>query len=289
MPEIFEIKTRIEGLKSIHNITYAMQIVTISRLKRITMELQKVKNSFFEAKKIVGQLLAEDKEFRNEFLTPKVNNDLMPVFILFFSNRGFCGSFNQDIFSHFNGFCHELGYPANEVHLLCVGKKAANIVKTHKNAVFFAPVKDLFNANEIQELFEKMSAYIAEGRRIYSVQFEFKSIISQKITCETVFPVSHQNFKPYMKFGAPIYLEPDKKTVQTKMTLHYFRLKLMRSMQDSTSSEFSQRFLLMKSAVENVKSLSEELHVNLNKERQRMITQEISEIISTFKALKKKK
>jgi F-type H+-transporting ATPase subunit gamma len=289
MPEIFEIKTRIEGLKSIHNITYAMQIVTISRLKRITMELQKVKASFLEAKKIVGQLLVEDKQFANEFLTPIVNSELPPVFILFFSNRGFCGSFNQDIFSQFTKFCHELGYPADEVQLLLVGKKATTIVKNHKNALFFAPSKDLFTPKETQNLYERVQEYIAQGRRIYSVQFEFKSIITQRITCETIFPVSAQNFKPYMKLGAPIYLEPDKKTVQTKMAGHYFRLKLMRSIQDSTSSEFSQRFLLMKSAVENVKSLSEELHVNLNKERQRMITQEISEIISTFKALKKKK
>ena len=289
MPEIFEIKTRIEGLKSIHNITYAMQIVTISRLKRITSELQKVKSSYLEAKKIVGQLMVEDKGFANEFLNPKLNPDLSPVFVLYFSNRGFCGSFNPDIYNQFLGFCHELGYQPHDVELIGVGKKAPTIIKNHPNVLFYAPSKDIFTAKESQGLFEKISEYIAEGRRIYSVQFEFKSIISQKITCEMVFPVSAEDFKPYMTFGAPVYLEPDKKTVQTKMTNHYFRLKMMRSIQDSTSSEFSQRFLLMKSAVENVKSLSEELHVNLNKERQRMITQEISEIISTFKALNKKK
>ncbi len=68
---------------------------------------------------------------------------------------------------------------------------------------------------------------------------------------------------------------------------YYYYLKMFRTIRDSASSEFSQRFLLMKSAVDNVKSLGEELVMELNKERQRGITQEISEIISTFKALSK--
>jgi F0F1-type ATP synthase gamma subunit len=43
----------------------------------------------------------------------------------------------------------------------------------------------------------------------------------------------------------------------------------------------------MKSAVDNVKSLSSELNLELNKQRQGKITQEVSEIISAFKVLQK--
>jgi F-type H+-transporting ATPase subunit gamma len=289
MPEIFEIKTRIDGLKSIHNITYAMQIVTISRLKRITLQLQKIKDSFLDSKKIMGRLLVENEAFARSFFAPAVNEELDPVFLLIFSNRGFCGSFNQDILSQFSKLCVEMNYDPSKVRLLCVGKKAEGVVKSRSNAEFFAPAKDIFSVSETQELFDRVESFISEGRKVFTVQFEFKSIISQRITCEALFPPDPSQFAPLMKLGAPVYVEPSKNVTEQRMKAHYYRLKMMRAIQDSTASEFSQRFLLMKSAVDNVKSLTEELNVNLNKERQRMITQEISEIISTFKALKKEK
>ena len=67
MPEIYEIKTRIEGLKSIHNITYAMQIVTISRLKRITAQLLRLKDSFIEVSRILGYILSENQKLKDTF------------------------------------------------------------------------------------------------------------------------------------------------------------------------------------------------------------------------------
>lgn len=288
MPEIFEIKSRIDGLKSIHNITYAMQIVTISRLKRITTQLQKLRESLVDAKRVLGRLLVEDEQVRNAFFNPKLDPSLPPVFILLFSNRGFCGSFNQDVMNQFTAWCDSQNISEDSVDLLCVGKKAVFVTKNRK-ARFFAPLKDLFTQQENLELYEIVDQYIKEGRRIYSVQFEFKSIISQRVTFEQFYPPREDAFAPYITLSAPVYVEPAYKTAQNTMTAFYYRLKLLKVIQDSTSSEFSQRFLLMKSAVDNVKSLSDELNMNLNKERQRMITQEISEIISTFKALKKEK
>ncbi|MSR88939.1 MAG: F0F1 ATP synthase subunit gamma [Candidatus Margulisbacteria bacterium] len=288
MPEIFEIKSRIDGLKSIHNITYAMQIVTISRIKRITNQLQKLRESLVDAKRVLGRLLVEDEHIRTAFFNPELALALPPVFILCFSNRGFCGSFNQDVLNQFTAWCHSQNIPEDSVELLCVGKKAIFVTKKRK-ARFFAPQKDLFTQEENLELYKIVDQYIKEGRRIYTVQFEFKSIISQRLTIEQFYPPREDAFAPYITLSAPVYVEPAFKTAQTNMAAFYYRLKLLKVIQDSISSEFSQRFLLMKSAVDNVKSLSDELNMNLNKERQRMITQEISEIISTFKALKKQK
>lgn len=288
MPEIFEIKARLEGLKSIHNITYAMQIVTISRLKRITAQLHKLKDSLTDAKKVLGKLMSENEALEKSFFSPVIKEDSTPVFILFFSNRGFCGSFNQEVLAYFEKWCAEQKINCDSAELVCIGKKAELTVK-RKNVRFFAPQKDLFSSSEQTIFFNMVQEYIKQGRMIYTVHFEFKSIVSQRMAIEQLYPPARDKFEPYMQVGAPVYVEPDFKTAAKKMKEFYYRLKILKLLQDSTSSEFSQRFLLMKGAVDNVKSLTEELRVNLNKERQRMITQEISEIISTFKALKKEK
>jgi F-type H+-transporting ATPase subunit gamma len=107
---------------------------------------------------------------------------------------------------------------------------------------------------------------------------------------ERIFPASVGELLPGnpLKLGVPNFVEPDKARVEKEFAEHYYFLKLMYALRSSSNSEFSQRFLLMKSAVDNVKELTDELTLELNKERQRGITQELSEIIGTFKALQNK-
>ncbi len=294
MPEIYEIKNRIEGLKSIHNITYAMQIVTISRLKRITTQLQKIKDSLDEVKNVLAYLVEEKPAFKKAFF-PQVDSSKPPVLVLFFSNRGFCGSFNQDILNKALAFCEKEGIDFQATPKICVGKKAQIMMRHYKeNIIFHEPQKDLFSKEEGIALYKDIQNYIDNSHKINFIYFEFKSIITQKIVTESFYPPSPQEFESQSDETAtvfnlrPHFIEPSSELVETKMLEFYYYLKMFRAIRDSASSEFSQRFLLMKSAVDNVKSLGEELTLELNKERQRGITQEISEIISTFKALQKR-
>ena len=291
MPEIYEIKTRIEGLKSIHNITYAMQIVTISRLKRITAQLLRLKDSFSEVSRILGYLLSENQKLKDKFFNQESNQDLPPVLVMFFSNRGFCGSFNQDVVNKAIQWCSQEGIAYESVEKICVGKKGSVVVKDPK-ATFIVPTKDLFSKEDGEVLFEKVNALIQQKRKIYCVYFQFKSIVSQKVVLDSYYPPTHEEFETEsisLDLGIPRFVDPSKEIAEEKVMDYYYYLKIFKAIRESASSEFSQRFLLMKSAVDNVKELSEELMMELNKERQRMITQEISEIISTFKALQTKK
>jgi F-type H+-transporting ATPase subunit gamma len=295
MPEIYEIKNRIEGLKSIHNITYAMQIVTISRLKRITTQLQKIKDSLQEVVNVLAYLVEEKPSFKASFF-PQIDSTKQPLLVMFFSNRGFCGSFNQDVLNKALAFCAKEQLDFNTIPKICVGKKARLVMKHYKeNISFHEPQKDLFSKDEGVALYDNIQRYIDESRHVYFVFFEFKSIISQKIIVDSFYPPSPKEFEPKShsdeetsptnESRRPHFVEPTTELVQDKMLEFYYYLKMFRAIRDSASSEFSQRFLLMKTAVDNVKSLQEELTMELNKERQRGITQEISEIISTFKAL----
>ena len=85
----------------------------------------------------------------------------------------------------------------------------------------------------------------------------------------------------------PYHLEQTQDAMFNDLSDRYYFLKFLYLFRSASSTEFSQRFLLMKSAVDNVKSLSSELNLELNKQRQGKITQEVSEIISAFKVLQK--
>ena len=293
MPEIYEIKNRIEGLKSIHNITYAMQIVTISRLKRIIANLARVKDAHKEVMNAVMILIAEKEKYYQALVNPNLDKEGTPLFVLFFSNRGFCGSYNQDVLSQFNGYCEANAIDPEKVDLLCVGKKGQQSLKKPPSSRirYFEPEKDILSADEIVDLYRKVKAVKEQNRPIYLVYFQFKSIVTQRPTVDSFYPLKLDGIPSFEKLNrsVPHFVEPDEATAFTQLVESHYFLKLSQTVRDASSSEFSQRFLLMKSAVENVKELSDELYVDLNKQRQGLITQEVSEIISTFKALNKKR
>ncbi|NBV41947.1 hypothetical protein EBR96_04170 [bacterium] len=291
MPEVFELKSRIEGLKSIHNITYAMQIVTISRLKRIISGLTRITDASHEVTSALRYLVTENARLYNR-LVPEADPNAENVLLMVFSNRGFCGSYNQDIINAALELCKKNGWDFNATRKICFGKKAYEALKRYRrdNAVFFAPERDTFNETEVEAAYQSLEKLMV-GVRVHLVYFGFKSIVTQKMVTDQLFPPSPDEFPPFdkLKLGTPVYVEQSEEETFTTLASRYYFLKVLLVLRSAASSEFSQRFLLMKGAVENVKSLSEELLIELNKQRQAGITQEVSEIISTFKALKKDK
>jgi len=291
MPAVYEIKTRIEGIKGIHNITYAMQIVTISRLKKINAQLVKTRDTLDQVRNILGYLCSENSNLANQILFPPINTKLDPVFILIFSNRGFCGSFNPDILRNSIEKIEAMGYDFDKVKKICVGKRAENMMKKYNQSLieYIEPEKDTFFPEDLSKLWNVIEGYIKEQREVYQVYFHFKSIITQTLVCERLYPATAAELQlsEQIPLQTPHFLEPNKALVEKKILEYFYLLKTFHAVRSSSSSEFGQRFMLMKSAVDNTKTLTEELTLELNKERQRQITQEIAEIISTFKALQK--
>jgi len=293
MPEVYELKSRIEGLKSIHNITYAMQIVTISRLKRIISGLSRISDATDEVSAALKYLVTEHKSLYNRLAPQSGDTDGGDVIVAIFSNRGFCGSYNQDILNAALELCEVKGLDFDSVPKICVGKKAKDVMKrrTLTNVEYKVCEKDTFSEEEARGVYDTVQGFVERGARVHLVYYGFKSIVTQKVVTEPFFPPSPDEFPPFesLQIGVPHFVEQSTElTFETLLSQHYF-LKMLKVIRSAASSEFSQRFLLMKGAVDNVKSLSDELMIELNKQRQAGITQEVSEIISTFKALRKER
>ncbi len=297
MPEVYELKSRIEGLKSIHNITYAMQIVTISRLKRIITGLTRISDANSEVSGALRYLVTENNGLYNRLVPVVKSSDDQDVqldaLVIVFSNRGFCGSYNQDVLNSALEYCKLNNLDFASIPKICVGKKSADVLKrlSLQNVTFFACEKDTFSDEEVRSVYSAVKAHVELGANVHVVYYGFKSIVTQKVAAEMYYPPSQDEFPAVDELvpGVPFFVEqPVKETFDTLRSQYYF-LKLLQVIRSAASSEFSQRFLLMKGAVDNVKSLSDELLIELNKQRQAGITQEVAEIISTFKSLAKDK
>ncbi|MEK7299370.1 MAG: FoF1 ATP synthase subunit gamma [Candidatus Margulisiibacteriota bacterium] len=291
MPGIYEIKTRLEGVKSIHNITYAMQIVTISRLKRINAQLSVAESALRELVAGLSWYLGEHPRDRGHFFAPALTQPNNPLVVLIFSNRGFCGSFNGDLLRGARAACAQRGWDWARLEKAVIGKKVPKeVAQDPKVQWVFQPEKDTMTLSEATQLEEKMMAQFASGRPVVLAYFEFKSIIAQTVVVKSIFPADAVDF-PNFETAQPepeAFFDPTPQTAFTQLVDLYYKLKIRLAVRHSASSEFGQRFLLMKSAVDNTKDVMDQLSLEMNKERQKAITQEIAEIIATFKALQKK-
>jgi F-type H+-transporting ATPase subunit gamma len=286
-----DLKGRIQGLRSIHNITYAMQIVTISRLKRIISGMGRIKDAYGEVQVGLKYLVSENKSYHNRLSSHKVKEGVRPLVLLFFSNRGFCGSYNTDLVQAAEKMLSAKGLSLRQVDVACFGKKGPDVLRRMKiTPVLTAlPEKDTFNLDEITDAYGKVMALATGGQPVSAVYFNFKSITSQHLDFQAFFPPSLDEFPAYEAsvLEVPYHLEQSADATFEALSDRYYFLKFLYLFRSASSTEFSQRFLLMKGAVDNVKSLSDELNLELNKQRQGKITQEVSEIISTFKVLQK--
>lgn len=296
MTEIFEIKKRIESLDKINDITYAMQIITITRLKKIIVQSNKLKDAISEIKNMIYLLSLESGFDDSSELTQKANAKHPPLLLLFFSNRGFCGNFNQNVLEKAQKFCTENQLDFNSLPKIFVGKKGHLMIKpdfSRETIELVIPERDILSESEISQLFQKILPKIQKRQAISIISANFKSIVSHKMDATPYFPISMTQFQQkqsnQVTCERPRFVDPSKPEAFFELLKAYFYLQLTHISVDSACAEFSQRFMIMKNANDNINSLKDNFILELNKERQGRITQELSEIISTFKALKSAK
>lgn len=286
MSGIFEIKNRINSINKIKNITYAMQIITITRLKKIMVLLNRNKESFLDIKATLSIFFSEYPAFYDQFINIKNLKKKKPLMVMIFSNRGFCGNFNQEIINKAKSLCKNKNLSFDEIDKVLVGKKTPDFLQT-QNHLVFKPEKDTFSNIEVGQLFDQLEVLKQKYFPIYFVYSDFVSIIKHTFSYSEYYGTENNEIDLKTKINKnPIFIEPDSSIFFEKIERMYYFLKLNQIMINSSCSEFSQRFMIMKNAVDNVKGLIDDLTLDFNKERQRIITDELSEIISTFKALK---
>ena len=85
---------------------------------------------------------------------------------------------------------------------------------------------------------------------------------------------------------APLYMiEPDATQVLDELLPFLIRIELYHALLEAKASEHSARMVAMKNASDKAEEMSRELTLDYNKERQSLITREISEITGGVEAM----
>ena len=130
MPNLKDLRVRIDSVKSTQKITSAMKMVAAAKLRRAQESAEAARPYAERMERILGSLAGSlgDISGAPELLAG-TGNDQMYLIVAITANRGLCGGFNSSIVRRVRQMVVELREKGKTVKILCVGRKGHDVLK----------------------------------------------------------------------------------------------------------------------------------------------------------------
>ena len=277
-----QIKSRINSTENTKKIMRAMEMVSVSKLKKVQGPLNFSRKYFLKLDQMFRRLASTQENRVHPFLSKKENFSKIILFVVT-SDTGLCGTYNNRILALAEQFWQEQA--SKEIQLMVVGKKGLNYFRK-KEVVISKIYLDLYGRFS-GELAQKISSDLyhlcaADPQlEIFFAYTQFKSALRLQPIIEKLF-----EFQGSLEKQIQYIVEPNPARVWEDLMPEYVQAKIRRVLLEAFTSEHNARVVAMKQATDNAKELLEILVLLRNKLRQYSITKEVIEIISAAEALK---
>ena len=280
-----EIKERIDSIKNTSQITNAMNIVSSTKFKKFQVLTLKSRKYAEAIDLAFDNLVASLKG--NRFVIFDGKREVKKVgIVVMTSDRGLCGSFNSVTLRKLDEMIKRFKKEGKEVSVVTIGKKAKDYCKNREIQVDSEYVQLI--PETMFEKGKKISEDITQFYlndfydEVYLIYYKFVSAIEYNIQIEKLLPIEKKENLPTKEY----VFEPSEDQVLTAFIPKVLNIKLYQSLLENSASEHSARMSAMKQANDNAADMVKRLTVDYNRERQTMITQELTEIVSGSQALK---
>ena len=292
MPNLKEVRIRIESVKSTQQITSAMKMVAASKLRKAQNAILTLRPYANKLKEMLGNL-SESLQENGSNLYGEVRPVDRILIVSLASNRGLCGAYNANVIKATKLLLeneYQKQYMAGNLKLICGGRHVSDFFakkgypvidrKDHLlEKVMFAPVAAF--AQEIMDAFARK-----EFDKVLVVYNQFKNAAVQTLVTEQFLPIIPSEIKKATKSTTEYIFEPSQKEILDELIPKTLKIQLYKAFLDSYASEQGARMTAMHQATDNASELLKQLKLSYNKARQTAITTEILEIVSGANALK---
>lgn len=287
MPNLKDIKNRIESVKSTQQITKAMKMVSAAKFRKAEEAI--VQNRPYSDKmlEVLSSLALRTQEQAHPLLERRDPNAV--ALVVFTSDRGLCGSFNGSILRSIERFFREKADQYEAVRLYLVGKKAREYFRT-KNVEVIGERAELSGKVSYVEA-QQIGREIAERYTnkeldlVYMVYNEFRSALSQQVVYDRLLPVEPLRVEPDTSTTEYLY-EPSEADMLNWVLPRYVDVRVFRALLESTASEHGARMTAMDSATNNASDMIARLTLKYNRARQESITKELMDIVNGVESMR---
>jgi F-type H+-transporting ATPase subunit gamma len=214
------------------------------------------------------------------------------------SDRGLCGGFNTNIVREVVRRIERLLREDKKVKLLCVGRKARDVLRRRYGDLILASFEDVGRRNlsyaDALKIGEKVLDLFDQGEfDVCTVVYnKFQSAISQTVTAQQLIPYGKSDKDNELEedtglnsSGSVYEFEPDENEILAELLPKNISVQIFRGLLESAASEHGARMTAMDNATRNAGEMIDGLTLTYNRTRQAVITSELIEIISGAEAL----
>ncbi|WP_170400596.1 F0F1 ATP synthase subunit gamma [Ruegeria arenilitoris] len=292
MPNLKDLKNRIESVKSTRKITKAMQMVAAAKLRR-AQESAEASRPYAEQFNAVMAGLAASVGGSDS--APKLlrgtGSDDVHLLVVMTAERGLCGGFNSNIAKLARVKAYELTAKGKTVKILTVGKKGRDALKRDYGELFvghidLSEVKRLGYTNA-QDIAKDILSRFDGGEFDVATIFysKFVNVVTQIPSAQQIIPASFEDEAAGDDSGAVFDYEPSEEAILADLLPKGVATAIFSALLENGASEQGARMSAMDNATRNAGEMIDKLTIQFNRSRQAVITNELIEIISGAEAL----
>jgi F-type H+-transporting ATPase subunit gamma len=308
-----DVKARIGSVKNIQKITRAMEMVAAARLRRAEQRIEALRPYAGAIRRMTRQAAEAAQNMPSFPILQEHESESTVGILLVTGDRGLAGAFNSQIVRAGIRHAAELEADGRSLAFYASGRRGVSSLTFRKREpkgsyTGFTDRPSYGNARDIAS--DLIAAYVdGEVDRVEIFYNRYISPLTQKVTQETLLPLQHASIfedgdddgdddglasraseghehdDERSGPGALVEYEPDPEEILKRLVPTYVEISIFRALLESTASEHGARMTAMRSASENAGDLIQDLTLQMNRERQAEITQEIMEVVAGAESL----
>jgi F-type H+-transporting ATPase subunit gamma len=297
-----DVKNRISSVKNIQKITRAMEMVAAARLRRAEERIEHLRPYAGAIRRMTRRVVEAVENIPSMPILEEHDQENRVGLLLVTGDRGLAGPFNSQIIRAGNRRASELEADGKEAVWYASGRRGVSSLqfRNHDVAGAYTGFTDrpaYANAREIAD--DLVQNYVDnEIDRVEIIYNHYVSPLTQTVSHETLLPLQQidaltedegeeEDETPEDDTGnkASWLYEPEPEEILERLIPDYVEISIYRALLESTASEHGARMTAMRNAQENASEMIDDLTLEMNRQRQAEITQEIMEVVAGAEGL----
>ena len=291
MPNLKDLKNRIESVKNTRKITKAMQMVAAAKLRRAQDAAEASRPYSERFNSVLASLAASVGSSEGApLLLRGTGKQDVHMLVVMTAERGLCGGFNSSIAKLARSHAAKLKENGKQVKIITVGKKGRDAIKRDLGEYFIEHV-DLSEFKSIkyvnaQSIAKALLSRFDDNEYDVATIFysKFVNVVTQIPTVQQIIPASFDDQSSALDKTIYDY-EPDEETILADLLPRGVATQIFSALLENGASEQGARMSAMDNATRNAGDMIDKLTIEFNRSRQAVITNELIEIISGAEAL----
>jgi F-type H+-transporting ATPase subunit gamma len=294
-----ELKNRVASVKNVQKITRAMEMISAARLRRAEQRIVSLRPYASAVRRMTRHAAEAAGNIPSLPILLERDEVNRVGMLLVTSDRGLAGAFNGQIIRAGLRAAGDLERERQETEFWASGRRGVGSLNFRKRTpagayVGFTDRPAYANARDIAS--DLIAAYVdGDVDRVEIFYNHYISPLQQRVTRETLLPLQQASIleaedeeeaeeQPQVH-RALVEYEPEPEEILRRLVPVYVEISIFRALLESTASEHGARMTAMRNASENAGELIESYTLQMNRQRQADITQEIMEVVAGAESL----